>query len=96
MDDLSSLLKLVDVGVIIAIIGITEGIKRALPESYWRLTPAVTLGLGLAAGIIMVPDASAIRAVAKSALIYGGAASLAYELGRTTLFGKGAKVEAVK
>ena len=93
MEDISALLKLVDLGVIAAIIGITEGIKRALPEDYWRLTPAVTLLLGIVAGWIMVPDASAVRAIAKSALIYGGAASLAYELGRTTIFGKGAKVD---
>lgn len=91
MDDISALLKLVDLGVIAAIIGITEGIKRVMPEEYWRSTPAVPLLLGVVAGATMTPELSAWRVVAKSALIYGGAASLAYELGRTTLFGKGSK-----
>jgi hypothetical protein len=90
--DFDSLLKAVDLVVIVAIIAITEAVKRAVPEKYWRLMPIVPLVLGIAAGFV-VTTASEWRAFAKAAMLYAGAASLAYEIGRTTLFGAGAKAE---
>lgn len=88
-----ALLKAVDVLVIIAIIGITEAVKRAVPERFWRWTPVVPLLLGIIGGIVLSPPGLGWRAVAKATLLYAGAASIAYELLRTTIFKSGQKNE---
>ena len=91
--DIAPLLKAVDLIVIIAIIGITEAIKAGLPESYWRWVPGIPLVLGVAAGVIMSPAGSEWRVMAKAALLYGGAASLTFELLRTTILKSGSKIK---
>src|SRR3990167_3049852 len=91
--DLDLLMKAVDLVLIAAIIGVIEGIKKFLPENQWRFIPLITLGLGFVAGWIMTPGTN-VRAIVKSAIIYGGAASLAYELVRTTLLARGSNAEA--
>ena len=90
--DVDTLFKTLDGVVILAIMAVTEGIKRILPESYWRWVPGIPLILGIASGVVMT-DATAWRAVAKGALVYAGGASLGYELLRTTIFKKSAKAE---
>lgn len=90
--DVDTLFKTLDGVVILAIMAVTEGIKRILPESYWRWVPGVPLILGIASGIVMT-DATAWRAVAKGALVYAGGASLGYELLRSTILGRGAKTQ---
>jgi hypothetical protein len=87
---IEQLFKAVDLVTIAAIIALTQAIKRALPEEFWRLTPLITVALGVAAGLITA-ETTDPRLIAKSVLLNSGAASLAYELGRTTLLGKGAK-----
>ena len=86
-----ALLKAVDLVMIIAIIGVTEAIKRALPEPYWRWIPVVPVMLGLGAGVIVSPGSGDWRVLAKAAMLYAGAASLGYELLRTTILKTGAK-----
>lgn len=89
----SELLKAVDLVAVAAIIGVTFGIRQFLHEDYWRWIPAVPLVLGLVAGWILTPEPN-WRIIAKAALFYGGAASIMWELGRTTVFKAGAKTEA--
>lgn len=89
-----ALLKAVDIVVILAIMGITEGVKRALPERSWRWIPLVPLALGILVGVILTPAGQAWRMAAKAALLYAGAASLGYELLRTTILKTGGKSEA--
>ena len=86
-----ALLKAVDLVMIIAIIGITERFKRALPEVYWRWVPVAPVVLGLIAGIIVSPGSGDWRVLAKAAMLYAGAASLGYELLRTTILKSGTK-----
>jgi hypothetical protein len=90
MDDIQQLLKVVDAVMIAAIIGIVQGLKKVLHEDLWRWIPLAVIVLGVLAGWITT-DTGAWRAVAKNALLYAGAASIIYELGRTTVFAKGAK-----
>lgn len=88
-----ALLKAVDIVLILAIMGITEAIKRAIPEERWRWVPLVPMILGVLCGAVVSPAGSGWRVVAKAALLYAGAASLGYELLRTTLFKTGGKSE---
>lgn len=90
--DFDVILKAVDVGVIVAIMLVTQGLKNALPEAYWRVVPLIPLVLGIFAGIVMT-EVNIWRLVAKNSLLYAGASSLVYEVGRTTVFGRGAKAE---
>lgn len=86
------LLKAVDLVLILAIMGLTEAIKRAMPEDQWRWIPLVPVVLGIICGAVVSPAGSGWRVMAKASLLYGGAASLAYELLRTTVLKQGAKV----
>ena len=88
-----TLLKAVDLVIILAIIGVTEAVKKTLPESLWRWVPIVPVVLGAVAGAVVSPDESSWRVAAKATLLYAGAASLGYELLRTTLLKSGAKAE---
>jgi hypothetical protein len=87
--DVNKLLGPLDAAFILALVVITEMVKRALPESYWRAVPLIPLALGLGAGFVMAGEASNWQAVTKTAILYAGGASLAYELGRSTVLGKG-------
>ena len=87
--DFGALLKAVDLVMILAIIGVTEAVKRSLPETSWRWIPIVPTVLGIVAGIIVSPGDW--RVLAKAAMLYAGAASLGYEILRTTILKSGAK-----
>jgi hypothetical protein len=85
------MLEVVDGLVIVAIIGITELFKRALPEHYWRATPLITLALGVLAGWFSTPASADARAIFRSSVLYAGAAAIFYEIGRTAILGWGSK-----
>jgi hypothetical protein len=98
--DFGPLLKAVDLTIIAAIVAITFAVKAALTDPqtgnnpYWRWIPLVPLALGLVAGWIVTQSTDGARAILKAALLYGGAASLLWEIGRTTVFKAGAKADA--
>lgn len=87
------LLKAVDLVLILAIMGVTEGVKRALPEAEWRWIPVIPMVLGVLCGAVVSPAGSGWRVMAKAALLYAGAASLGYEFLRTTIFKTGGKAD---
>ncbi len=53
MDDVNALLKLLDVGIILAIMGVSQAVKGFVPE---RWIPVIPLVLGIAAGVIVSPS----------------------------------------
>ena len=87
-----ALLKAVDIIIILAIIGITEAVKRTM-QNHWRWIPMVPVVLGIIGGIIVTPSLTNWRVAAKAAMLYAGAASIAFELLRTTILKQGSKTD---
>jgi hypothetical protein len=56
------------------------------------MIPLLRLALGIFAGVVMT-EGNIWRVIAKNSLLYAGASSLVFEVGRTTIFGRGAKAE---
>ena len=94
--DYEALLKALDFVVIVAIMGVTEGVKRMLREDLWRWIPVVPILLGIVAGLLLTPIGSGWQAFGKSVLLYAGGASIAYEFLRTTIFKSGAKTTVIQ
>jgi hypothetical protein len=88
--DFKPLLDAVDMVLIVAIIGVAQGLKSFLPETMWRYVPLVVIVLGVLAGFLKGDEAN-LRDFGAKALMYSGAAAIVYELARTTILGKGAK-----
>jgi hypothetical protein len=83
------LLKLVDIPVVVAIVILTEVIKRTIP---WRGAPLIPVFLGIVAAIVWT-DSAGWRAVGKNIFYYAGASVIAYETLRTTIMGWSAKAQ---
>ena len=84
-----SLFKLVNGGVILAIMGVTTAIRKMGGASASRWIPAVPLGLGFGAGYLLSEDHFSIKQICVWALLYGGAASIGYLFIWKTVMKKG-------
>ena len=78
-------LKLIDLPLVIMVLVIVEAVKGYVPE---RIAPMLPLLFGGAAALLSA-GYDDTRALIKATIYYGGAASLLFKLGVTTLLGRG-------
>ena len=84
-DIFDSLFKLVDIPIVLAIMGLTQGFKVFIPE---RFMPVVVTLLGVLAAFIVTPATHNWRVWAIAAIYYAGAADLFYTFVWQTILNK--------
>lgn len=82
---LEQLFSGVNMGLILAIMGISVGLETIVPK---RFTPLVVLLFGLVAGFVITPVTENWRLWAIASIFYAGGASVFYSFVWTTILNK--------
>lgn len=82
---IDQLFNAVNMGIILAIMGISVGLETIVPK---RFTPLVVVFLGVVAGFVMTPVTENWRLWAIASILYAGGASVFYSFVWTTILNK--------